>query len=77
MAQQLTAFPDFPARYPWGEWLNGSAWQLGKGDDYRCRTETFLHNARMQASKRGGTVRTRTIREGTHESVVIQFRAVG
>ena len=75
MARKLDAFPTATTQlYPWDEWLNGDVWQLYKGEDFRSRTTTILANARAQARKRGGSVRSRSVREGDRESLVIQFR---
>jgi hypothetical protein len=75
MAKQLEAFPvPSTRRYPWDQWLDGSVWQLFKGGDYSCcRTQTALANARSQAKRLGGTVRTRSVTNGDEESLVIQF----
>jgi hypothetical protein len=68
----------FPAaatsRYPWDELLDGDPWELVQGEDFRAKPTTFVANARAQAKRRGGTVRTRLLQEGDRSSVVIQFR---
>jgi len=74
MARRLDAFPEAPSqRYPWSEWLDGGAWELTKGQDYEARTSTIIANARSQAKRRGGNLRTRTLRTGEDEAVAIQF----
>jgi hypothetical protein len=78
MAKPLDEWPTLEReqRFPWSEWLDGRPWQLTRGEDYDSRAKTIIANARSQAKKRGGTVRTRTLNEGTErEAVVVQFRA--
>jgi len=73
--RKLEAFPQAGTRrYPWDEWLNGEVWQLFKGEDYTAKTPTILSNARIQAKRLGGSVRTRTLEEQGRESLVLQFR---
>ena len=76
MPRKLEQFPVAGTRrYPWDEWLNGDVWQLFKGDDYTSKTTTILSNARIQAKRLGGSVRTRTLVEQGRESLVLQFRS--
>ena len=78
MSMKLDRFPvaGGSPRYPWSEWLNGDVLQLRAGEDFTCQATTLVQSARSQAEKRGGTVRTRHLRDDDGESVVIQFRAV-
>ena len=62
------------ARYPWDEWLDGSPWALKQGEDFDAKRATVISNARIQAEKRGGTVRSRMLDEGDTTVVVIQYR---
>jgi hypothetical protein len=74
VAKQLSSFPAMPTkRYPWEHWLDGQIWQLDKGDDYTARATTIIANARLQAKRRGGNVRTRLLRTSGNESIVLQF----
>jgi hypothetical protein len=77
MARKLEDFPSRPstARYPWDEWLDGSPWELVRGDDFQAKPTTFRANAQTQAKKRGGRVRSRAIDVDGREAVVIQFRS--
>lgn len=76
MARTLEQFPTLATqRYPWAEWLNGEVWQLFKGEDYTSKSSTVLSNARTQAKRLGGAVRTRTLVEEGRESLVIQYRS--
>jgi hypothetical protein len=77
VARILDSFPAIPSqsRHPWNEWLDGQVWQLEQGEDFGAKSKTFVANARSQAKKRGGKVRTRFLIEGGRESVVLQFRA--
>jgi hypothetical protein len=76
MPRKLEQFPvaTGSARYPWDELLNGDAWELVSGDDFTSKPSTLVQNARAQAKRRGGNVRTRLFENGHRTSVVIQFR---
>lgn len=77
MARRLDSFPAATRaqQYPWDEWLDGNVWQLDRGTDYRAKASTIIANARLQAKRRGGILRTRLLEEGSaSESVVVQFR---
>jgi hypothetical protein len=75
MARRLDAFPaPASARYPWDEWLDGSAWELVRGDDFQSRLTTLRANAQAQAKRRGGRARSKAVRTTDgREAVVIQF----
>lgn len=78
MAQRVEAFPELTqSRYPWGEWLDGSVWELVIGDDFKGKPSTFRSVALAQAKKRGGRVRTRFIRgqNGASDRMYIQYMA--
>jgi hypothetical protein len=77
MARILDSFPALPsqARHPWNEWLDGQVWRLEHGEDFQAKSRTFVQNARAQAKRRGGRVKTRFLVENGRESVVLQFRA--
>ena len=76
MPRKLDAFPQAGTRrYPWDEWLNGEVWQLFKDEDDSSKTTTILSNARIQAKRLGGSVRTRTLMEQGRESLALQFRS--
>lgn len=68
------AFPaPASARYPWDEILNGEVWELTEGEDFTSRPSTLISNARLQAKRRNGNVRTRLFQEEETASVVLQF----
>jgi hypothetical protein len=74
--RKLDVFPAPPqaqSRYPWSEFFDGGVWQLIQGEDYDSKTKTFVVNARAQAKRRGGTLKTRLIEQDGRESVVMQF----
>jgi hypothetical protein len=77
MAQVLSEFPAVigEAKYPWDEWLDGRPFELVPDEDFTAKVTTFIANARLQAKRRGGNVRTRILRDGERERVVIQYRA--
>jgi hypothetical protein len=75
MARKLERFPAAAtSRYPWDDLLDGSPWELVQGEDFESRPETVVANARLQAKKRGGNVRTRLLQNGDRASVVIEFK---
>jgi hypothetical protein len=75
MPRKLERFPSAAAsRYPWDELLDGDPWELVSGVDFTSKPTTLIANARAQAKRRGGSVRTRLLQNGERASVVIQFR---
>jgi hypothetical protein len=75
MPRKLERFPSAAtSRYPWDELLDGDPWELVSGEDFVAKPMTLIANARAQAKRRGGTVRTRMLQNGDRASVVIQFR---
>jgi hypothetical protein len=72
MPLKLDTFPAAPSqsRYDWETLLNGDIWKLSRGTDFGGKTVTFVANAREQAKRRGGRIRTRML----GDEVVIQFR---
>ncbi len=76
MPRKLERFPAAAtSRYPWDELLDGDAWELVSGEDFVSKPATLVTNARAQAKRRGGNVRTRLLQNGDRASVVIQFRS--
>jgi hypothetical protein len=74
MARQLDSFPTPPTRrYPWEEWLDGHVWELRRGEDFSAKPATVISNARSQAKRRGGIIRTRLGGELGREAIVLQF----
>ena len=75
MARTLEKFPQVrgAARYPWDEWLDGRVWELVPGEDFQAKVTTLKANAQIQAKKRSGRVRTRQIRSGDRQMLVLQF----
>src|SRR5258708_6964235 len=75
VARQLDSFPAVATQqYPWEEWLDGRAWQPTKGEDYTSKPTTIIQNARLQAKRRGGSVRTRLLQRDDAQHIVVQFR---
>lgn len=56
-------------KHDWAKLLNGSIWSVESGVDFTSKPAIFLAQARMQAKKRGGKIRTQT----TADAVVMQF----
>jgi hypothetical protein len=61
------------ARYPWDQILNGEVWEMAEGEDFTARPATVISNARVQAKRRGGSVRTRLLDEEGGKLIVLQF----
>ena len=76
MPRKLDRFPVVTgaSRYPWDELLDGDPWELVSGVDFMSKATTMIANARIQAKRRGGNVRTRLFQNGDRATVVIQFR---
>jgi hypothetical protein len=76
MAEKLEEFPGggIPtrAKYPWGEWLDGSPWLLRKGEDYLTNTDSFRAVANKAARDRDKKLKTRTIKDDEGEGIAIQ-----
>ena len=78
MARRLETFPTPAARrYPWDEWLDGAVWELERGLDYTSKTSTLIANARNQAKKIEGRVRTRVFNRDGLEYCVLQLVGSG
>src|SRR5687767_12218246 len=75
MARRLDNFPAATgARYPWDEWLDGSVWELVRGEDFAAKPTTLRANAQGQAKKRGGRVRSRAAQASDgRDAVIVQF----
>jgi hypothetical protein len=74
MPRKLEQFPSAAtSRYPWDQLLDGDPWELIAGEDFTSKPTTVIANARTQARRRGGSVRTRLLENGHRTSVVIQF----
>jgi hypothetical protein len=76
MPRKLERFPAAAtARYPWDELLDGDPWELVQGVDFTAKPTTLIANARVQAKRRGGIVRTRLLQRGDGtSSIVLQFQ---
>jgi hypothetical protein len=75
MPRKLERFPSAAtSRYAWDELLDGEPWELVSGEDFTAKPTTLIANARLQAKRRGGSVRTRLFQDGHRAAVVIQFR---
>jgi hypothetical protein len=75
MPRKLDKFPTAASsRYPWDQLLDGDPWELIQGEDFTSKPNTLISNARAQARRRGGSIRTRHLENGGRPSIVIQFR---
>lgn len=77
MARRLEAFPggDRPKarRYPWGDWTDGSPWEIRRGEDYDSATENMRVNLHTKAEALLKKVRTKKVRDDDGEGLVFQF----
>lgn len=74
--EQLSSFPSAAtSRYDWPTILSGDVWRLVQGEDFEANPKTLVANARTQARRRGGSIRTRILDEGGRMAVVLQFIA--
>jgi hypothetical protein len=74
--QKLDKFPEVvsASRYAWHEILDGSVYELARGEDFESKPATFISNARAQAKRRGGTARCRAVVRDGREFVLVQYR---
>lgn len=76
MARRLDVFPPATTpRYPWDEWLDGTPWELHRGEDFDAKVPTLRATAKAQAKKRGGALRTRSFTRPDGEYLVLQYHA--
>lgn len=77
MATKIEAFTDAPRRskYPLDDWLDGGIWRLARGEDFEQSTTSMRSVLYTAAKRRGGSVMTRTIRDGDSEVLEVQFLA--
>jgi hypothetical protein len=77
MARRLKQFPGealkSQRRYPWTEWIDGSAWEIRRGDDYDVATENMRVNLHLKADAVGRKVRTKKVSDGEGEALAFQF----
>lgn len=77
MAKRLDSFPgkgpSSQRRYPWDEWIDGSPWQIRRGDDYDVPTENMRVNLHMKASSLSRKVRTKSFKDDPGEGLIFQF----
>src|SRR5580700_4272912 len=77
MGRRLAAFPGETSRglrrYPWGEWTDGSTWEIRRGDDYDVATENMRVNLHMKADSLYTKVRTRKFADDRGEGLIFQF----
>lgn len=77
MGRRLDAFPEQPSRgqrrYPWDEWIDGSAWEIRRGEDYDVATENMRVNLHMKADSLLAKVRTHKFDDGQGEGLIFQF----
>jgi hypothetical protein len=77
MAKRLEAFPgEGPRgqrRYPWDEWIDGSIWEIRRGEDYDVPTENMRVNLHMKASSLSHKVQSRKFSDDQGEGLIFQF----
>lgn len=74
MARRVESLEDDSTRrYPWGEWTDGSVWEIKKGEDYEVPTENMRVNLHDRAKGQGLSVQTRKVGNGSWEGLRFQF----
>src|SRR5689334_9749015 len=76
--RQMRILDEFPpvkgqTRYAWDEFLDGRPREFVVGEDFTSKVTTFRANAQTQAKKRGGRVRSRLLRDGERQLLLLQF----
>lgn len=62
------------SKYPLDEWLDGGVWQLAAGEDFKQSSTSMRSVLYTAAKRRGGTVRTRTVKQDDGpELLQVQF----
>jgi hypothetical protein len=61
--------------YPWGEWLDGSAWRIERGVDFEVPTDSMAAMVRMRASKAGLTATARVVGDAVEFQVLSEEKA--
>lgn len=67
MAERISNLTPLRGRrsvYPWGEWLDGSAWRIKRGVDFEVSAETMAQLVRNRARDRGMTAHARLVDDG-------------
>ena len=52
-------------KYPWELWLDGTPRLFAQGEDYLCKTSSFISSASRAAIELGVAIRTSMNEEGT------------
>ncbi len=60
-----------PAKYPWDEWFDGSAWRITRGDHFELEPSNMAAVIRTKAGARNGRAQTRVV----GDAVEFQFLA--
>lgn len=81
MARKLNTAPEWanglgrPRKYPWDQWLDGSYWEIVRGEDFVCQLDSMTAAIHSAAKQRGLSVTTNTNPDNT--SIVFRsFRKV-
>jgi hypothetical protein len=67
----LTPLRGRRSRYPWGEWMDGSAWRIRRGVDFEVSAESMAQHIRNRARDRGMSAHARLVDDG--EAVEFQI----
>lgn len=59
MAKTREDFPPKKTKYPWKDWMNGQAWVLKQGVDFKCKVTSLTTGAHHIAKRSGRIVHTR------------------
>lgn len=73
MAKRVSQLPSGGREkfYPWDEWMDGSVWQIHRGDDFVCTFDSMAVYLRQRAYTHGYRASLRLNRE--EETITFQF----
>lgn len=61
MATRVDEFPVRYVKYPWSEWLDGTIWELTRGEDFTVKNSHMQQACGYAAKRRGVRYTTRSI----------------
>lgn len=60
-----------PKKYPWDQWFDGGVWKLMKGEDYHCKTQSFISLAYAYGKVMERVVRIQRL-TGDEDGVILE-----
>lgn len=71
VAERIQTLPDRSRLYPWGEWADGSAWRIRRGEDYAVTSVSMAQIVR-EYGRRNRLAVTATVNSDV-DAVEFQF----